>query len=714
VPDNSKTRDGKARTLLIEIGTEELPPKTLQFLSGTFLECIASGLETACMLGDVNGPRHSFASPRRIAAKIEQVYSVQPDQNRLRKGPAVSAAFGDNGSPTSAAEGFARSCGVSVSDLDTQKTGKGEWLVYAQTIPGKTLESIIPEILDDAIRQLPIPKRMRWGDCEHEFVRPLHWLLALHGDAVMDFELMGLNAGRITHGHRFHAPGNLLIGDADRYADELREAGHVIADYASRKSAIQEQVNQLAEQNDLKVLIDSDLLDEVAGLTEWPVALEGSFDERFLKLPREVLIETMASHQKYFSMVDQEGRIASRFIVVANLQSQDPQRVRKGNERVLGARLADAEFFWDKDQKIPLMDQFERLKTVVFHNKLGSILDKSHRIVGLARKISEYLNLDEEAVEMASRLCKTDLVTEMVGEFPKLQGVVGRYYAHAQGIDPDVAEAIESHYLPRFSGDRLPSAGTASSVAIADRIDTLCGIFACGDVPSGESDPFGLRRASLGVLRILAENQIDLDLEDVTDWSMKLYREQGWADIDTGQAVRQNVIQYVLGRSRQLMLSKGYDAGLWNAVMGGVPTRPLDLVNRIESIQKLVNEEREVAESIIAINKRISNMLKNESGEPASPTEIDLSLIQHKSELELANTLVDMESAVLEDRQHGNYANGYRSLFRICGHIDQFFDNVLVKAENPRVRHNRIKLLQSIRSMFLEVVDFSQIRIRKS
>ncbi len=711
MPDKAAPVKNKAHDLLIEIGTEELPPKALQSLSDAFSGSVGSALQEACMLDDVDLQWHSFASPRRIAVAIKQVLGVQPDRKQLRKGPSVSAAFGEDGTPTPAAKGFARSCGIAVSDLETHITDKGEWLAYTQTIPGKSIDLVIPEILNDAIRQLPIPKRMRWGDCEHEFVRPVHWVLALHGDAVLDFEVLGLKTGRITRGHRFHAPGHISISAADHYVDEIQRKGFVMADHSSRKSTIQEQVNRLAEGNGLKALIDPDLLDEVAGLTEWPIALEGSFDDRFLSLPEEVLIETMTAHQKYFSLVDQSDRIAPRFIVVANLDSQDSERVRKGNERVLGARLADAEFFWNTDQGIPLMDRFDRLRTVVFHNELGSILDKSHRIAGLAKKISGYLKLDEAATELASRLCKADLVTEMVGEFPRLQGVVGRYYAGVQGIEPDIAEAIESHYLPRFSGDRLPVTGIASSVAIADRIDTLCGIFACGDVPSGERDPFSLRRASLGVLRILIENRIDLDLAEMIGWSMELYRDQGWKNIDTGQEVRQNLMEYILGRSRQLLLSQGYETDLWNAVMAGKPTRPLDLVNRIESTRKLVNEEREMAESIIAINKRISNILQNEPDESISPTSIDIKFIEHESEQELVKVLIDMEPGVFADRQQGNYTNGFHSLFGIGCCIDRFFDSVLVNAENPGVRKNRINLLQSIRSMFLDVIDFSQVRI---
>ncbi len=706
--------DSKAHTLLIEIGTEELPPKALKSLSDAFSESIGNALKGSGLLSSSNNLlRESFASPRRIGVKIEQVLRVQPNQQQQRKGPSVSVAFTEDGTPTPAAEGFARSCGVPVSSLETHKTDKGEWLSYTKTIQGEALESIIPEILNIAIRGLPIPKRMRWGDCEHEFVRPVHWLLALHGDMVLNFEIMGMTSGRITHGHRFHAPEQISINDADRYTDELQHKGFVIADYTLRKETICDQVNRVAQQNSLKPVMDPDLLDEVVGLTEWPITLVGSFDERFLSLPREVLVETMTSHQKYFHLVDQNNQIASQFIVVTNIDSQDPDRVRKGNERVLGARLSDAEYFWTVDQKIRLLDRFDRLKTLVFHNKLGSIFDKSHRIVELSKKISKHRGLDEAATDLASRLCKTDLVTEMVGEFPKLQGVVGRYYAHAEGYHANIAEVIESHYLPRFSGDELPAAGIASSVAVADRVDTLCGIFACGDVPSGEKDPFSLRRASLAILRILIENKIDLDLAKMIEWGMELYQVQGWKNIDTGDKVRQELIEYILARSRQLIASQGYETNLWNAVMAGRPTRPLDFLNRIQTTSQFLTEQPEMTTSIIAINKRISNILRDMPNVFVSPKEIDRTLVDHESERKLVEVLIDIESGVLEDKQQGEYQKGFHRLYGICDHIDQFFDNVLVNAEDPKVRVNRMNILQSVRSMFFDVIDFSQLRLEK-
>lgn len=711
VSNNPDSSSSEARTLVVEIGTEELPPKALKSLSEAFSESVGTALKNAGMLDDENLSWHAYASPRRIAVKIERVLSIQPDLTQQRKGPSLTAAFSPDGSPTPAAIGFARACGVEVNDLETEKTEKGAWLIHVQSIPGKTLDQVMFGVMHDAVRKLPIPKRMRWGDCEHEFVRPVHWLLALHGDKVLDFSVLGLNAGRITYGHRFHASQGLSVGAAEHYADELEQQGFVLVDYEARQSSIQQQIDRIAERDGLKALMDPDLLDEVVGLTEWPVALQGSFDERFLKLPREVLIETMASHQKYVCLTDRTDRLTARFIVVINLDSQDPDRVRKGNERVLGARLADAEFFWNTDQKIPLTDRFERLKTVVFHNQLGSIFDKSHRIIELARRISDQLGLDAQTTEQAARLCKTDLVTEMVAEFPKLQGVAGHHYGLAQGVDPEVARAIEAHYLPRFSGDKLPPAGIASSVAIADRIDTLCGIFACGDTPSGERDPFSLRRASLGVLRILMENRIDLDLRVLIDWGMDLLTEQGWHKIDTGKAVRGELIKFILERSRQLMQSKGYEVDLWRAAMEKTPTRPLDFVERVASIQKLVREERDVAESIIAINKRISNILQQPPVGSISAKDIDMSLIKHESERQLVNALIESESSVLKDKHEGRYAQTFHSLFKICPDIDSFFDNVLVNADDPEVRKNRMTMLQAIRSIFLEVADFSQIRM---
>ncbi|MCY4275132.1 MAG: glycine--tRNA ligase subunit beta [Gammaproteobacteria bacterium] len=706
--------DNEAYTLLIEIGTEELPPKALQSLSSAFTESIGNALKESDLLLNTNLPWYSFASPRRIAVKIEQVLRLQPNQLQQKKGPSVSVAFTKDGIPTPAAEGFAQSCGVPVDSLETLKTDKGEWLAYTQTIQGKALESIIPDILNDAIHRLPIPKRMRWGHCEHEFIRPVHWLLALHGGVALNFELMGLKSDRISRGHRFHASERISINDADQYADELQHKGFVIADYSSRKTTICDQVNHITQQHGLKPVIDPELLDEVVGLTEWPITLEGSFDQRFLNLPREVLVETMTAHQKYFHLVDQDDQITSRFIVVTNIDSRNPGRVRKGNERVLGARLSDAEYFWSSDQKIRLMDRFDRLKTLVFHNKLGSIFDKSYRIVELAKKISNQLDLDAEATELAARLCKTDLVTEMVGEFPKLQGVVGRYYALAEGYHENIAQVIETHYLPRFSGDKLPPTGLASSVAIADRVDTLCGIFACGDIPSGEKDPFSLRRASLAVLRILLENRIDLDLSELIDWGMELYQVQEWEDIDVGESVRQELLEYILARSKQLMSSQGYQTNLWNAAMSGKPTRPLDLLNRMESTKRLLDENLEIATSIIAINKRISNILRDIPNVPVSPKKIDISLLEEEKEHELVQVLLDIESRVFADKQQGKYQEGFHSLFGIGIYIDQFFDHVLINADDLRIRDNRINILQSIRSMFFDVIDFSQIRLEKS
>ena len=697
------------RTLLVEIGTEELPPKALQSLSHAFAGSVVNVLQDAGMLKGKDPDWQAYATPRRLAVRVGNVLGHQPDWTESRRGPSLKAAFDAAGEPTPAALGFARSCGVPVGELETQKTDKGEWMVHTRTVRGESLDRVASDALAGAIRALPIPKRMRWGDCDHEFVRPVHWLLALHGETVLDFGIMGLKADRITQGHRFHAPGFLSIRSADDYAMELERQGFVIADRERRTRLIEERVARLAAQDGLEAVPNPELLDEVAGLTEWPIAMAGAFDERFLKLPKEVLVATMTSHQKYFCTEDAGGRIASRFVVIANLDSSDPERVRKGNERVLRARLADAEFFWNTDRKIRLEERVERLGTVIFHNRLGSVYDKTCRIGRLAALISDRTGMDVEATDVAARLCKTDLVTDMVGEFPALQGVIGRHYALDQGIDPEVADAIDAHYMPRFSGDRLPPGGIASSLALADRVDTLCGIFACGDVPSGERDPFSLRRASLGVLRILMENRIDLDLGELIDWGMDIYRDAELPGIDTGDTVRTSLFEFVLERSRGLLQGKGYSVDLWQAVKAVSPTRPLDFLDRIESVHRFVGENREAAESIIAMNKRISNILTDDSA--GSGTDFDIGLAEHDCERELATILSQVEAAACEDMQNGHYVRGLETLARVHRHVDNFFDQVMVMAEDIAVRNNRTTLLGRIRSMFLEVADFSKIRL---
>ena len=450
---------------------------------------------------------------------------------------------------------------------------------------------------------------MRWGEHDHEFVRPVHWLVALYGSEVIRTHAFGVKAGRVTRGHRFHAPGQIRIASADRYLDTLKSGGFVIADHHVRQSTITRQIQRLAAKSDVEAIVDPAMLDEVTGLVEWPVTLMGSFDRRYLKLPREVLIATMESHQKYFCTADRRGKLTPEFLVVSNLKSRSPKRVREGNERVLRARLSDAEFFWRTDRQRPLDSRVDELAGVMFHKRLGSVLDRSERIGVLAGRISTILGLEMEGTALAARLCKADLVTDMVGEFPKLQGVVGRYYARSDGVKKKVAGAIEEHYLPRHAGDRLPSRGIAQSLALADRIDTLCGIFSCGELPTGDRDPFGLRRAALGILRILIEGGISLDLGLLIERGMENYRQSGFKDIDAGGDTALQVKSFILERMKGYVQGRAIGIDVLLAAQESGDTNPCDLFSRAQVVQRFLEERTDTAESLVSANKRIANIL---------------------------------------------------------------------------------------------------------
>ena len=501
----SETRD-----LLIEIGTEELPPKALFNLALAFERGICDGLEKAGLPAS-NARR--FATPRRLAVRVDQLPLRQADRRLERRGPALSAAFGPDGHPTKAAEGFARSCGAnSVAELQRQETDKGAWLVHVSTEPGAATAELIPAIVESALAGLPIPKRMRWGDRDDQFVRPVHWVVLLFGDAVIPATIMGVQAGRETSGHRFHHPDPIRVTSPADYARQLAADAKVIVGFDERRDVIRAQAESMALQLNGIAVIKPELLDEVTSLVEWPVALAGNFEQRFLDVPAEALISTMQDNQRYFPVVDTHGKLLPHFITITNLESRDPAQVRAGNERVIRPRFSDAEFFWNQDRKRPLAERQEALKHVVFQQRLGTLADKSNRVAALARFIAGYSDSNPDWAERAARLAKCDLLTQMVQEFPELQGIMGRYCALHDQEATEVAQAQEEQYLPRFAGDRLPSSATGRTLALADRLDTLIGIFAIGQPPSGAKDPFALRRAALGVLRILIEGQIDLDL----------------------------------------------------------------------------------------------------------------------------------------------------------------------------------------------------------
>ena len=707
----NSTESRRARNLLIELGTEELPPKVLHKLGQAFAAVFFNSLVEAGVATRGEGMFRYFASPRRLAVWIKQVAPRQEDRVEERKGPSIKAAFDDDGNPTRAALGFAGSLGVGVDKLQRKETDKGTWLVYQQKIPGEKIQVLAQAALELAIRKLPIPKRMRWGDSPQEFVRPVHWLLAMYGSDPLKLSVLGLDADCWSYGHRFHAPRKLRIMSADRYLKTLKTDGMVIADYEERRNLIEKQVNRIAARMKTTAVIDPDLLDEVTGLVEWPQALYGEFDQKFLQVPSEVLVASMKDNQKYFPLVDANGKLHAGFITVSNIKSSSPKRVRSGNERVLRARLADAEFFWHGDQKTPLIDRKPALAKVLFHEKLGSILDKVERIRVLATAIGINLKANQAHIDRACDLCKSDLVTDMVGEMPELQGLIGRYYAANQGENKVVSIAIEQHYLPRFAGDVLPDNHVARSLALADRLDSLAGIFACGEVPTGDKDPYGLRRASLGVLRIMIEDGLVLDLKQLVAMALAQFSDSENDELDTSQKVADQVYNFVTDRLRAYYQPLGYDGSAISAVMAVAPTSPVDFDHRLHAVSAFFGEEKEAAQSLASANKRIANILSKQAG--SVPETVDKNLLQEKAEIALYDKVLTISESVDKHFAKGNYRKGLAGLAKLRTPVDRFFDEVMVMDEDVRVRSNRLAMLSEIRALFLQVADISQLRVEQ-
>ncbi len=720
-PKKTRPTNGPAvrrANLLIEIGVEELPPRTLQTLAEAFAAGLVRGLVEAGVLDDGPDNHHCFATPRRLAVLVRGVAARQPGYVTERRGPSLRAAYDDHGKPSRAAEGFAKSCGggVTVAQLDTLKNEQGAWLVYRQKVAGLQLAEIVTDCLGESVRRLPIARRMRWGARSVEFVRPAHWLLALHGAGVLKSQVLGLKADRFTRGHRFHATGKLRISnadadaDADGYAALLESEGRVIADFDRRRGVIQKQLAQLAAKAGARVVADAGLLEMVTGMVEWPRASLGAFDGAFLKLPGEVLVSCMGEHQKYFHLTDAKGKLLPRFIAVSNIASKSPARVRRGNERVLRARLADAEFFWNSDLKTPLASRTEELKGVLFHNRLGSLHDKTARVSQLARFTAEQLNTDADNAAHAALLCKADLVTGMVGEFPELQGTMGRYYAKKAGEDKPVAEAIEQHYWPRYSGDRLPRTPLAQSVAVADRIDSLAGIFAGGEIPTGDKDPFALRRAALGVLRILIEKQLDLDLHQLLQASRDIYQTAagaGSVTVTPDAETIERVFEFMLERLKAYYQPMGYTAAQLASVMACRPSKPLDFDRRLKALSHFFAERPEAAESLAAANKRIAGILGKAVGDFSAPARYDETLFREKAETELARQLDRIGARARSCFADNRYDRGFAALSELRRPVDLFFDEVMVMDEDAVIRNNRLALLGRIRELFLDAADIS-------
>ena len=687
-----------SKDFLVEIGTEELPPKALPTLIKSFAQEIQRGLDSAELsFAEV----HEYAAPRRLAVWVEGVATRQADKQIERRGPAVAAAFDAEGNPSKAAQGFARSCGVEVDQLARMETAKGSWLCFRAEQKGASATDLLPEIVSNALAKLPIPKRMRWGSRDTEFVRPVHWVILLQDSQVIPAQVMGITADNKTRGHRFHHPEALEISQPARYAEQLKDEGYVIADFSERRATIRHQVETLATAQGGTAVIDAALLDEVTALVEWPVALAGKFDEAFLDVPHEALIATMQDNQKYFPLVSASGGLMARFITVANIESSDPETVIEGNERVIRPRFSDAVFFWEQDRKQTLASRVEALKTVLFQKQLGTLYDKTLRIQQLAAFVATQIGADQVDAERAAWLSKCDLLSDMVNEFPKLQGIAGRYYAQHDGEAEAVALALDEQYLPRHAGDDLPAGGIAQALAIADKIDTVVGIFGIGQKPSGTRDPFGLRRASLGILRILIEKDLDLDLKALIE---KARSELGDRIEDPDVVI--HCFEYVQERLKAYYQDRGVEVDVIDAVMAQQPARPVDFDRRVLAVMAF--KQLPEAESLAAANKRIQNILRKADGDVAD--KVDPGLFDADAEQALYTQLESMESQASALFDQARYEEALTLLAGLRGSVDQFFDEVMVMADDEALKRNRLALLARLSQLFLRAGDLSRLR----
>jgi glycyl-tRNA synthetase beta chain len=706
------------RDFLVEIGTEELPPKSLRALAESFRDGVNSGLNAT---GLAHGLAAAYATPRRLAVFVRRLADTQGEQKLERRGPPISAAFDTNGQPTRAALAFAESCGVAVGALTRVTEAKGEFLFCSVTRPGAPAAELLPGIVQRALDGLPIARRMRWGAGEVQFVRPVHWLVMLHGNDIVDCELLGLKAGRTTRGHRFHAPKPIVLRAPGVYVAALEKRGFVLVDFAARRERIRAGVVAAAQAAGGEALIDPGVLDEVTALCEWPVPIAGTFDARFLDLPPEVLVATLQDHQRYFPARSASGALLPLFIAVANLESRDPAQVRAGNERVVRPRLADAAFFYAADRKQTLASRHEALKAVTFQARLGSLSDKTARITALAAQIAGLAGKDVPAAQRAAELAKCDLLTAMVGEFPELQGVMGRYYATHDGEPAEVAAAIAEQYLPRFAGDGLPATGAGVALAVADRLDTIVGIFAIGQKPTGAKDPFGLRRAALGLLRILIEKRVGMDLRELIIAALDSVRadvlrlEKGtlpFSNTEKGSVpFSDSVVDEVYGfmmerlRAWYLEATAGITTEMFDAVLDLRPVSPLDFDDRLRALVAFLALPE--AASLTAANKRIGNILKK-SGEQAG-LRVDPSLLTDPAERQLAAALDSLREEIEGTIAGRRYGDAMRRLATLRPVVDTFFDRVMVMADDPAVRANRLALLAALQRLFQHTANLSRL-----
>ncbi|MDP7593531.1 MAG: glycine--tRNA ligase subunit beta [Litorilituus sp.] len=688
-------------TLLIELGTEELPPKSLKTLATAFYQGIKTQLDTGNL---AYGEIKWFASPRRLAVQVLSLTDKQADKVVEKRGPAINVAFDDQGQPSKAAIGWARSNGITVEEAERLTTDKGEWLLHKATVVGKTINELIPEMVTTALHKLPIPKPMRWGAERTQFIRPVHTLTMLYGHQIIAGSALGVKASNQVQGHRFHHEGLVTINHADDYLAELKKA-YVEADYQTRQQNIIKQIEAAADRISAKALIDDDLLEEVTSLVEWPVTLIGTFDKDFLNVPAEPLIYSMKDHQKYFPVINSAGELVNKFIFVANIESKEPEKVIFGNEKVIRPRLADAEFFFKTDKKQTLESRLAKLETVLFQKQLGTLKAKSERIASLSRIIAESLGENSEQAYRAGLLSKTDLLSDMVLEFPQVQGTMGKYYALNDGENVGIAQALEDQYRPRYAGDSLPEGNIGCAVAISDKVDSLVGIFGINQPPKGDKDPFALRRAAIGVIRIIIEKQLDIDLRVLITKSIALF---GGVDGDrlTNDNTAENVLDFIMGRFRAFYQEQGITINVIQAVLAKNPSAPLDFEKRIKAVNFFGNLPE--AATLAAANKRVGNILAKFDGELYDAFNVDLATEQ--AERNLADIFQTISLRIKPMMLDKNYQAALTELAQLKTPIDTFFDSVMVMSDDEAVKINRLTLLNQIRNSFFAIADISALQ----
>jgi len=693
------TRENKMTTqnFLVEIGTEELPPKALKTLATSFADNVEAELNQTGLTFD---KIEWFAAPRRLAVKVLNLATQQPSKEIEKRGPAVSAAFDAEGKPTKAAEGWARGCGITVEQAEHIATDKGEWLVHRAKIEGQPTKNLLNGIVANALAKLPIPKPMRWADKTVQFIRPVHTVTMLLGDELIEGEILGVASARTIRGHRFLGEKEFEIQHADQYPQLLREKGSVVADFNERKAEILAKSQAKATALGGVADIEESLLEEVTSLVEYPNVLAAKFEERFLAVPAEALVYTMKGDQKYFPIYDKDGKLLPHFIFVSNINPEDPTAIIEGNEKVVRPRLTDAEFFFKTDLKQKLVDRLPRLETVLFQQQLGTLKDKTDRIEQLAGEIAKQIGADEAKAKRAGLLSKCDLMTNMVFEFTDTQGVMGMHYARHDGEDEEVAVALNEQYMPRFAGDELPKSLVASAVALADKFDTLTGIFGIGQAPKGSADPFALRRAALGALRIIVEKNLPLDLEDLVKKSAALF-----GDKLTNQNVVADVVDFMLGRFRAWYQDEGIAVDVIQAVLARRPTRPADFDARVRAVSHF--RTLDSAEALAAANKRVSNILAKAD---AAIGEINLTACVEPAEKALAEAVLALRTEVQPLIAKGDYTAVLDKLANLRVPVDSFFDNVMVNAEDPALRQNRLAILNTLQGLFLQVADISVLQ----